>query len=109
MLRQNAGLAGIVSLAGQHSGLLQSIVFAQLIAQSVATTEPLLALLDQHLSRQSFMAGDQLTMADLPLACEVHRWVNLPQPQTERPHLDRWYQAMCARPSSRGILDIVLA
>jgi len=81
----------------------------QVIAQSVATTEPLLALLDQHLSRQPFMAGDRLTMADLPLACEVHRWVNLPQPRTERPHLDRWYQAMCARPSSRGILDIVLA
>lgn len=81
----------------------------QAIAQSVAATEPLLALLDQHLSHQSFMAGDRLTMADLPLACEVHRWVNLPQPRTERPHLDRWYQAMCARPSSRGILDIALA
>jgi glutathione S-transferase len=82
---------------------------AQVIAQSVTATEPLLALLDQHLSRQPFIAGNQLTMADLPLACEVHRWVNLPQPQTERSHLDRWYQAMCARPSSRGILDIVLA
>ncbi len=81
----------------------------QVIAQSVAATEPLLALLDQHLSRQLFMTGDRLTMADLPLACEVHRWLNLPQPRPLRPHLDRWYAAMRARPSSRGVLDIELS
>jgi len=80
----------------------------QLIAQSVAATEPLMALLDQHLSRQPFVAGDRITMADLPLACDAHRWINLPRPRTERPHLDRWYSAMCARPSSRGVLDIEL-
>jgi glutathione S-transferase len=82
---------------------------AQAIAQSVAATEPLMALVDHHLSRQSFMAGDQLTMADLPIACEVHRWINLPQPRTERPHLDRWYAAILARPSSRGVLDLALS
>jgi glutathione S-transferase len=81
----------------------------QLIAQSVAATEPLMELLDQHLSHQPFVAGDRITMADLPLACEVHRWVNLPKPRTARPHLDRWYEAMCARPSSRGALDIELS
>lgn len=81
----------------------------QIIAQSVAETEPLLAMLDQHLSHQPFMAGDRLTMADLPIACEVHRWINLPQPRTERPHFDRWYAAMLARPSSRGVLDIALS
>jgi len=81
----------------------------QVIAQSIAATEPLLALLDRHLSRQPFMTGDRLTMADLPLACEVHRWLNLPQPRTERPHLDRWYAAMLARPSGRGVLDFALS
>jgi glutathione S-transferase len=79
------------------------------IAQSVAATEPLLALLDQHLSHQPFMTGDRLTMADLPLACEIHRWLNLPQPRPPRPHLDRWYAAMLARPSSRGALDVTLS
>jgi glutathione S-transferase len=81
----------------------------EIIAQSVATTERLLSLLDQHLSRQPFMAGDRLTMADLPIACELHRWVNLPQPRTARPHLDRWYAAMRARPSSHGVLDVALS
>jgi glutathione S-transferase len=78
------------------------------IAQSVAATEPLLGLLDAHLSRQPFVAGDHLTMADLPLACEVDRWVRLPQPRTPRPHLDRWYETMRARPSSQGVMDIEL-
>jgi len=55
------------------------------------------------------MAGDRLTMADLPIACEVHRWRGLPQPQIARPHLDRWYAAMLARPASRGVLDLALA
>jgi glutathione S-transferase len=82
---------------------------AQAIAQSVAATEPLMAQIDQHLSHQPFMAGDRLTMADLPIACEVHRWINLPKPRTERPHLDRWYEAIRARPASRGVLDLALS
>ena len=82
---------------------------AQVIARSVAAVEPLLGLLDRHLAGQAFLAGDRLTMADLPLTCEVHRWVNLPQPRPERPHLDRWYAAMLARPAIRGVLDIALS
>lgn len=81
----------------------------EVIAQSIAATEPLMALLDHHLSRRPFMAGDRLTMADFPIACEVHRWINLPRPRTERPHLDRWYAGMLARPSSRGVLDLALS
>lgn len=81
---------------------------ADAIAASVAATEPLLALLDRQLARRAFVAGDQLTMADLPLLAEVHRWVNLPQPRTALPHLDRWYAALIARPSIRGVLDAPL-
>jgi glutathione S-transferase len=82
---------------------------AQAIAASVAATEALMAVLDGQLAHRPFVAGDRLTMADLPIACEVHRWINLPQPRTERPHLDRWYAGMLARPSSRGVLDVALA
>ena len=80
-----------------------------LIAQSTAATEPLLALLDEHLSRQPFMAGNRLTMADIPLACELHRWQQWPQPRRQRKHLQRWYDAMRARPAARGVLDLTLS
>ena len=82
---------------------------AALVAQSVASTEPLLTLLDEHLSGRAFMAGDRFTMADIPIACDVHRWYGLPVDQTSRTHLERWYQAILAQPAARGVLDIALS
>ncbi|MDT8993058.1 glutathione S-transferase [Curvibacter sp. APW13] len=79
------------------------------IAASVAATVPLLRQLDAHLQRQPFMAGQHFTMADIPIACEVHRWVNLPQPTPHLPALERWYQQVSTRPATRGVLDIPLA
>ena len=79
------------------------------IARSVAAIEPLWEMLDQHMANRAFIAGDELTMADLPIAVDWHRWVGLPQPRVERPHLERWYRAMSARPASRGVLDLALS
>jgi glutathione S-transferase len=79
------------------------------IAASVATTEPLLHQLDTHLQSRAFMAGDRFTMADIPIACEVHRWYHLPQPYPRLPALERWYQQVSTRPATRGVLDIPLA
>ncbi len=81
----------------------------QVIAASVAATEPKFQQLDEHLSRQAFMAGDALTMADIPIACEVHRWWGLPQPRPAWPHLERWYAQWLALPASRGVLDLPLS
>ena len=80
-----------------------------LIAQSVSATEPYLAMLDSHLGRSAFMAGDQFTMADIPIGCEIHRWWGLPQTRPPRPHIDRWYASMQARPAAVGVLDLPLS
>jgi glutathione S-transferase len=82
---------------------------ASLVAQSVAATEPLMAMLDEHLSGREFMAGNVFTMADIPIACEIHRWHGLPLERPARPHLERWYQGILARPASRGVLDFPLS
>jgi glutathione S-transferase len=79
------------------------------IGASVAATEPLFDLLEQHLSRQPFMGGEALSMADIPIACEVHRWWGLPQPRPAWPHLERWYARWLAHPASRGVLDLELS
>ena len=50
----------------------------------------LLSLLDARLSQHAFIAGDAFTMADIPIACEIHRWHGLPLKRPERPNLDRW-------------------
>lgn len=79
------------------------------IAKSMADTEPLFTLLDAHLAQRPYMVGDALTMADIPLVCEMHRWVNLPQPRPDWPHLMRWYTGLLALPASCGVLDQPLA
>jgi glutathione S-transferase len=82
---------------------------ADLVARSNQNTEPLMAMLDAHLSEHAFMAGDHFTMADIPIGCEVHRWCGLPQARVPRPHLDRWFQCLCSRPASKGVLDLALS
>jgi glutathione S-transferase len=82
---------------------------ADLIEQSVAATEPLLRMLDGHLGARAFMAGDRFTMADIPIACEIHRWRGTPVPQLPLPNVDRWYAGVRARPAARGVLDIALS
>jgi glutathione S-transferase len=79
------------------------------IAKSVAATEPLLALLDDQLSRRPYIAGAHFTMADIPIACEIHRWWALPRARPARPHLERWYQGLLSRPATRGVLDVELS
>jgi glutathione S-transferase len=82
---------------------------AQAIAASQAATEPLLALLDAHLARHAFMAGERATLADIPIACEMHRWWGLPLRHAEHAHLRRWYDGLRERPAARGVLDLALS
>lgn len=82
---------------------------AALIAESNAAVESLMATLDAHLAQRSFMVAERFSMADIPLACEVHRWFGLPQPRQSRPHIERWYARLCARQTSRGVLDMTLS
>jgi glutathione S-transferase len=82
---------------------------AALIAESNAAVESLMALLDAHLAQHSFMVGERFTMADIPLACEVHRWFGLPQARQSRPAIERWYDGISARQASKGVLDLALS
>ena len=79
------------------------------IDASVTATERLLAMLEAHLARQPFMAGNTLTMADVPIACEMHRWWGLPLQHPPRPSLQRWYDGIRSKPAARGALDIPLS
>ncbi len=82
---------------------------AVLIAESNAAVEALMFTLDMHLANRAFMVGERFTVADIPLACEVHRWFGLPQPRQSRPHLERWYDSLRARQASKGVLDMALS
>lgn len=53
--------------------------------------------------------GDTFTMADIPVACDIHRWFGLPLERAPLPHLERWYDSIQARPTVRGVLELPLA
>ena len=80
-----------------------------LMAESNAAVEALMFTLDMHLAQRKFMVGERFTAADIPLACEVHRWFGLPQPRQSRPHIERWYASLCDRQTSKGVLDMALS
>ena len=79
------------------------------IDASVAATEPLWDMLEAQLARRPWLGGDTLTIADIPIACEMHRWRGLPVPHRARPHLDAWYARILALPAARGVLDLPLS
>jgi len=77
-------------------------------ARSAQATEPLFALLDTHLASRAYLGGDRLTMADIPIGCELHRWFGLPADLYARPawpNLERYFAALRNRPAARGVLD----
>lgn len=79
------------------------------IADSNSAVEAHMATLDTHLAQRSFMVGERFTVADIPIACEVHRWFSLPQQRRSRLHIERWYDNMRARQASKGVLDMQLS
>ena len=79
------------------------------IDDSRAAMAPCIAVLNAHLSHRAWMGGDAFSMADIPVACDIHRWWNLPQPAPDAPHVQRWFNAVLARPATRGVLDLPLA
>ena len=82
---------------------------AAVVEESNAAVEALMAVLDAHLAQRSFMVGERFTVADIPIACEIHRWFGLPQQRQGRPHIERWYNTMRARQASQGVLDMSLS
>ena len=54
-------------------------------------------VLDQHLSGHAYVAGDRLTMGDVPAGATLYRYFNLPVERESFPNLERWYGLLSAR------------
>jgi glutathione S-transferase len=58
-------------------------------------------LLDRHLARQPYLAGESLTMADVPAGTTLYRYFGLDVERPDVPHVDAWYRRLVARPAYR--------
>lgn len=81
----------------------------EVIETARAATEQKLTLLDNHLARHRYVAGDGFTMGDIPLGCSVDRWMKLPITRESHPHVERWYGALRTRRDARQVMNGVIS
>jgi len=80
----------------------------KVLEQSRVRTAEILAYLDDHLKNHAYVAGDALTMGDIPVGCGVWRWFALPIQRPELPHLHRWFQLLRQRPAYQSAVMLPL-
>jgi glutathione S-transferase len=72
-----------------------------------------LRILEAHLAKQPYIAGSALTIADIPILCEIHRWwaVRAAHGETSIAYsaIERWYAPLLAHSASKGVLDVSMA
>lgn len=71
------------------------------IARLTATLGQTLKVLEAQLARQPYVAGEALTMADIPYGPLAHRYLNLEIERPELPGITEWYERLRARPAFR--------
>ncbi|WP_416896507.1 MAG: glutathione S-transferase family protein [Minwuia sp.] len=58
-----------------------------------------MGILDAHLSQLPWVAGDRMTMGDIPIGALVYRWLHLPMERPEAHNIDAYYQRLTERPA----------
>ena len=75
------------------------------IEQSLRSAGAALAILDRELSRKPFVAGEDFTFGDIPLATVAQRWFNLPVERPPANAVQAWYDRVKRRPGFRRWVD----
>lgn len=73
----------------------------QKIQHAAARCRKHFALLDAHLAEHTFLAGDEFTMGDIPVATSLYRYFEMGIPTPEIPNVRRWYGALAERKAYR--------
>lgn len=56
------------------------------------------ARLDAWLADRKFVAGDDLSIGDIPVGAFVQRWLSFPIERPKLPHLEAWHARLTERP-----------
>lgn len=65
------------------------------------------AILDAQLAKRPYIAGAELTMADIPFCYILNRWHRLPIQRRGFPNVTGWYERLCERPAfRRNVYDV---
>jgi glutathione S-transferase len=69
----------------------------------------LLAIPESVLAERKYVAGDAFTMGDIPLGCEVQRYMRVPIERPKFPAVEAWFERLRERPAFRKNVDIPLS
>ncbi len=69
------------------------------LGEAIALAAEHFAILDGQLAKTPYVAGDQLTMGDIPVGVLTYRWFNLPIERPTLVHVEDWYERLCQRPA----------
>jgi len=79
------------------------------INTSVAKTQVNLEILDHYLANTEFVAGDHLTMGDIPVGIYAYRWYEFETIERKQlPNLERWYSNLQKRPAFQEFVMVGL-
>jgi glutathione S-transferase len=56
-------------------------------------------IVDRQLASSPYVAGNELTLGDIPLGVWAYRWFNLPIERPKFANFDAWYKRLCDRPA----------
>lgn len=81
---------------------------ADVVAASVARSNRLALILEDHLFSRDFMTGKRFTVADVAVGAQAHRWLGLPIERPATPRLKAWYDRVSQREAAQSVLTLPL-
>jgi glutathione S-transferase len=71
------------------------------IAAATKRLNELWRIVDKLLATRRFVAGDDLTIGDIPMGIAAHRWFTTPAECDRHPNVESWYGRLIDRPAFR--------
>jgi glutathione S-transferase len=65
-------------------------------------------IVDDAVKDQPFLAGDNLTLAEIVLGTQIYRWFNFPIERLELSNLRAWYERMSGRPGFKRHIEVAI-
>lgn len=81
---------------------------ANAIEEGKKKTFALLPILEQTVARQPYVAGREFTMGDIPIGCEVQRYMRVPIERPAFPGVQAWFERLRQRPAFVKHVDLPL-
>jgi glutathione S-transferase len=78
---------------------------ANAIEEGRKKTLALLPILEQALARHPYVAGPAFTMGDIPIGCEVQRYMRVPIERPAFPAVQAWFERLRERQPFRDHVD----